>query len=688
MFTRFRLIAHRPNHRSLVRATSCALETLESRRLLTVMTVNGTTAADTISLTVSGGAVSATVNGTTTTQSDFVVTSVVIDGSDGADAITIHSNGANAVTINCGNGNDTVDIAPTSQNLDNIDDSITVNGDANTDTVTLHDTSRNTARTFTFSNGNQVSWGAGPVVTVNTSETLAVNAGTAKDFFVYTAAPSLNVSLDGNTGSDLVNVSGSVGDNILYSPSAVSNDSGVIDHGTFNTTFTNCGSVYVHDVATANLISPNATDSFIVTNNATLGQLTGSSGGVAIPALQWSNIAGKVQIDLGSHDGSASATNSLTFNGTMAGTPVVEAGSGSVAGTTSTMTVNGAWTLDWISTRLPWNVVVNGAAADATFSGVQTLNRLELENGGTADFSGSGTTINEFAVTAGVGNLNMISGGGSNSGPFSIGANCTLNKMGGGIFGISGFQTNGAGSILNVQAGTCNLFGDAGSTSSRTLTINSSAVTGLFSTQHLAALNVASDTTTLFPNGNRVLVTNSFSSGSEGGALDLRDNDMILDYTGTTQLLAMRLALKNGYDGGVWDGLGINSTNARLDATHSTALGFAEASTILGAGGGTFDGQTVDNTAILIKYTYYGDATLSGGVDTIDFNLLATNFNKSSKIWSDGDSNYSQTVDTIDFNLLAANFSKTGLGPAPAAANASKPSTTLLDSQEDNLLLI
>src|SRR5205823_8395529 len=248
----------------------------------------------------------------------------------------------------------------------------------------LHDESHSTARTFTFSNGNQINWGAGPVVTINTAEKLAVNAGTAKDFFVYTDAPALTVSLDGNTGGDSVNVSGSAGANILYSPDFGSSDSGVIDHGTFNTNFTNCGLVYIHDVSTANMISPTAADSFIVTNNSTLGRLTGSSGGVAIVPLQWSGISSKVDVDLGLHDGSV-ANNSLTVNGTMAGTPLLEADSGGSASTsTNTMTVNGTWTIDaTVTGRLPWSVTVNGAAADATFSGVQTLNRLELTDGGT-----------------------------------------------------------------------------------------------------------------------------------------------------------------------------------------------------------------------------------------------------------------------------------------------------------------
>src|SRR5205823_4038336 len=76
--------------------------------------------------------------------------------------------------------------------------------------------------------------------------------------------------------------------------------------------------------------------------------------------------------------------------------------------------------------------------------------------------------------------------------------------------------------------------------------------------------------------------------------------------------------------------------------------------------------------AITIKYTLYGDSDLSGSVDTVDFNLLATNFGQGGKVWSNGDFNYNGTVDTIDFNLLAANFAKS-LPPSELGALVPEP---------------
>src|SRR5205823_5152748 len=79
---------------------------------------------------------------------------------------------------------------------------------------------------------------------------------------------------------------------------------------------------------------------------------------------------------------------------------------------------------------------------------------------------------------------------------------------------------------------------------------------------------------------------------------------------------------------------------------------------------------------VTVRRVLYGDADLSGTVDTIDFNRLATNFAQSGKVWYDGDFNYSGTVDTIDFNLLAANFSQSLSAPGEGGLGTLVPEPT------------
>ena len=47
--------------------------------------------------------------------------------------------------------------------------------------------------------------------------------------------------------------------------------------------------------------------------------------------------------------------------------------------------------------------------------------------------------------------------------------------------------------------------------------------------------------------------------------------------------------------------------------------------------------MSVDSTTVLVKYTDYGDANLSGTVNALDFNRLASNYNTSGKYWADGE---------------------------------------------------
>jgi hypothetical protein len=149
---------------------------------------------------------------------------------------------------------------------------------------------------------------------------------------------------------------------------------------------------------------------------------------------------------------------------------------------------------------------------------------------------------------------------------------------------------------------------------------------------------------------------------------------LIVDYdpaTGTqTPIASIRAALVSAYASGAWNGVaGIGS--AGIAATRS--LGYAEAAEVLGASGGTFGGQSVDGTTVLVGYALSGDANLDGAVDFLDLAKLAQNYNtsvaSSSSTWYRGDFNYDGTVDFNDLAKLAQNYN-TSLLPAAAIPGA------------------
>jgi T5SS/PEP-CTERM-associated repeat protein len=138
------------------------------------------------------------------------------------------------------------------------------------------------------------------------------------------------------------------------------------------------------------------------------------------------------------------------------------------------------------------------------------------------------------------------------------------------------------------------------------------------------------------------------------GKFDLADNDLIVNYIGAAPLGGVRAALLSGYDQGKWDGNGLSSVSAAADSAHLTALGYADASDV---GITAFDGQPV-STAVLIKYTYYGDSSLDGKVDLgNDFNLFLQGFiAASASSWVLGDYNYDGVTNTADFQLFLDSF--------------------------------
>jgi hypothetical protein len=192
-------------------------------------------------------------------------------------------------------------------------------------------------------------------------------------------------------------------------------------------------------------------------------------------------------------------------------------------------------------------------------------------------------------------------------------------------------------------------------------------------TQDLSLLRVfAGGAARVNDGAEKVLYTQGLVIDS-GASLDLTDQDLVLDYTGPSPLATVRTLLTDGHAGGAWNGAGINSSTAANDATHKTALGYGEAGSVLGSAGGSFAGIGVDSTAILVKYTWYGDANLSGSVDVEDLGRLASNWQQSSRNWVQGNFDYdpARMVDVNDLGQLATNWQEGTSGPLAPKAEKS-----------------
>jgi hypothetical protein len=175
------------------------------------------------------------------------------------------------------------------------------------------------------------------------------------------------------------------------------------------------------------------------------------------------------------------------------------------------------------------------------------------------------------------------------------------------------------------------------------------------SSQHLGALT-ANGTVAVTPGGAKVLVLTDLSIGA-AGKLDLADNDLVVNYGLTSPLGSLTGGVYDGIagliatgrNGGSWDGLGgIVSSSA----TSINALGVGEASAILGPSGGMFSGESVDGSAVLVKFTYGGDATLDGKVNIDDYTKIDSGTAAGINMWVNGDFNFDGKINIDDYVLI------------------------------------
>ncbi len=253
----------------------------------------------------------------------------------------------------------------------------------------------------------------------------------------------------------------------------------------------------------------------------------------------------------------------------------------------------------------------------------------------------------------------------NNSNSYTItGSAITLDSLTTGILGTITTVT-GNHVIATDVISTRNLLFNNSVGSSVTITGNLSAAgkvlnkigggTVTLKNMNVAVTSLAAGTIAIAPNGTAsglsVINTLSMTSGTK---LDLNNNDLIIDYTGTSPLATVSSLLVSGFNAGAWNGNGIASTVAGSGADGLTGLGYAEASAL---GIGSFDNATLDGTDVLVKYTYYGDSNLDGAVTVADFGMFIDGLVGNGSSWIQGDFTYDGKVDLgNDFNLFLRNY--------------------------------
>jgi hypothetical protein len=166
-------------------------------------------------------------------------------------------------------------------------------------------------------------------------------------------------------------------------------------------------------------------------------------------------------------------------------------------------------------------------------------------------------------------------------------------------------------------------------------------------------------------NGNRVLRTSNLNIDGTS-KLNLNDNDLIIDYSG--DISASPIGSRNGagytgvtgmiargYTYGDWSGTGLVTTTQQA-RTGVTTLAVAEAARLFDLSGNAtamFAGQTVDGTAVLVKYTYTGDLNLDGTLDGADYGIIDNYVQlPGTNRYENGDFNFDGVIDGADYGLI------------------------------------
>jgi autotransporter-associated beta strand protein len=247
------------------------------------------------------------------------------------------------------------------------------------------------------------------------------------------------------------------------------------------------------------------------------------------------------------------------------------------------------------------------------------------------------------------------------------------------VFDRSGTTTfnntiSGTGNLYDIRSGTITL----GAFNSYTGSTNVSAGTLIAAKNFTGGpLNISNAVAIVAekgaPNETNGLTVVPTVNITGTGRLNLLNNAMIIDYPGgESPFASVRALLARGFNGGSWNGNGISSTEVH-DANPRAAIAFAEASALSFS---SFAGRSFDQSSLLLRFAYSGDANLDGPVNTLDFNVLASHFNSITQCWTDGDFNFDGLVNALDFNMLASNFGKTmggQIGAAPLALASLVP---------------
>ncbi len=340
------------------------------------------------------------------------------------------------------------------------------------------------------------------------------------------------------------------------------------------------------------------------------------------------------------------------------------------------------------------NYSIGGNNADSTFNGL-------IADNYNAATSVNDTTHQTFITKVGTGTLTLnhsnIYSGNTNvtAGTLIIPSGASLasinTNVSGGVMDLTGTLTGGPNvtavvTLPNVSAsGTGILNADNNNNQNGTpfvrnwgtVTVGTGATGGRINLTN--SPNGQVNRTVLVLGSPTVAGTTTFTAGGTG-VLDLNSNDMIVlsgatPAAGLTERATLAAAANTGLNnaGGAWAGTGLVTSSGLKANNPNTNTGLAivvndtnQSGTLSGTPlMGTFDSQSVSDGDVLVKYTYFGDALLTGSVIASDYTQIDNGFASQTGAnplqgWYNGDFNYDGKINGDDYSLIDNAFNTQG----------------------------
>jgi autotransporter-associated beta strand protein len=415
------------------------------------------------------------------------------------------------------------------------------------------------------------------------------------------------------------------------------------------------------------------------TNVLTLAGANTYAGGTTVNAGTLAYGASNVLADGGAVNVAGGTLNVGAFNDTVGAVTLT---SGTITGTTGTLTgasygVQGGT----ISAKLGGTAALTktGAGAFVTISAPQSYTGGTNVNAGNLNLGAGGSLADTGAVTVNGGTFNMGTvsdtvGAVTLASGSILGTNATLTAPSFAVQSGSisaNLAGTGAAAMTKSTAGTVTLSG-ANSYPGGTAVNGGTLIAAHSSAFGTDGLTVAAGATAQMQASLSTAMALSSVATTGSGQFDLTNNSLVVK---NSTLSAVQAQVAKGFNAGTWTGTGgINSSSAAGDATHLTTIGYASNGTLNLT---NFKGVTgLDSNDVLVKYTYYGDADLSGSVTLDDFTLFLHGYQGGGTTWFVGDFNYNGVVTLDDFTQFLYGYQNQGapLSALEQAVNSSDAS--------------